>query len=208
LSTDRKDTTFLKNLSLEIRGKKHSINGPAIMGILNITTDSFYDGGKYLSVKLVLQRVNDMLSQGADIIDLGAYSSRPGAIDIDLKEELNRVTTFLPIILKEFPNVLLSIDTFRSEVASEAVNLGASMVNDISAGMADHLMMQKVALLKVPYILMHMKGTPSNMQQLARYDNVEKEVLSFLKEQVKKAKDLGLEKNWNTITNYWPDLVN
>ena len=190
---DRKDTTFLKNLSFENRGKRQTIQYPSIMGILNITPDSFYDGGKYLSEKLVLERVNVMLNEGADIIDIGAYSSRPGASDISVKEEQTRINQFLPIISKEFPNAVLSIDTFRSSVADMAVNQGASIVNDISAGTADIGMMKKVAELKVPYILMHMKGNPANMQKNTDYSNVKSEVFNFLSERVKEAEISGIK---------------
>jgi len=163
------------------------------MGILNTTPDSFYDGGKYLSEKLVLERVNVMLNEGADIIDIGAYSSRPGASDISVKEEQTRINQFLPIISKEFPNAVLSIDTFRSSVADMAVNQGASIVNDISAGTADIGMMKKVAELKVPYILMHMKGNPANMQKNTDYSNVKSEVFNFLSERVKEAEISGIK---------------
>ena len=163
------------------------------MGILNITTDSFYDGGKYHSEKLVLERVREMLDEGADIIDIGAYSSRPGASDIDPGEELDRIKTFIPIISKEFPKALLSVDTFRSTVAEAAVNHGASFVNDISAGTADTGMLDVVARLKVPYILMHMKGNPSNMQKDIKYEDVVNEVLTYLKERVGAARNSGIQ---------------
>lgn len=190
---DRKDTNFLKNLSLESGGKTQTIQYPAIMGILNVTMDSFYDGGKYNSEKTALERVRIMLNEGADIIDIGAYSSRPGASDINVQEEENRIKKFLPIISKEFPNALLSIDTFRSSIAEMAVDLGASIINDISAGIADSEMMKKVAELKVPYVLMHMKGNPRNMQENTTYTDVKLEVLSFLSKRLKEAKLHGIK---------------
>ena len=190
---DRKDTTFLKNLSFKNRGKRQTIQYPAIMGILNLTPDSFYDGGKFPSEQKVLERVQVMLKEGADIIDIGAYSSRPGAVDIDLNVEMERIDKFLPVISREFPNAILSIDTFRSPIASMAVSQGASMINDISAGLSDSEMMNTVAGLKVPYVLMHMKGNPGNMQKNPTYKEVETEVLDFLSERVKEAKNSGIK---------------
>jgi len=135
------------------------------MGILNVTPDSFYDGGRYLNEKTMLKHVEKMIEDGADFIDVGGMSSRPGAKNISEKEELKRVIPAIHSIKKKFPNILVSIDTFRAKVVQQAVDAGASIVNDISAGSLDKELLKTVAHLKTPYILMHMKGTPSNMQK-------------------------------------------
>ena len=134
------------------------LNTPKVMGILNITPDSFYDGGKFREEKSVLDQVRKMLEEGADLIDVGGYSSRPGAVDIPEEEEASRVLPVIQIILKNFPNTILSIDTFRSGIARKAIGEGALMINDISGGEMDPRMFDAVATLKVPYILMHMRG--------------------------------------------------
>ncbi len=166
-------------------------SSPLVMGILNITPDSFFDGGKYLKEKSRLLQTEKMIAEGADIIDIGAYSSRPGAIDINALEELNRLEEVIPSIRKHFPDILLSIDTFRARVAEQSVSMGVNIINDISGGTLDENMYVTVAKLNVPYILMHMKGTPQTMQIKANYENVVNEVFLFFKTQLKKLYDLG-----------------
>lgn len=162
------------------------------MGILNITPDSFYDGGKHKNVDDVLFHVEKMLMDGATFIDIGAYSSRPNAKHISEDEELKRIMPIVQLILNKFPKTLLSIDTFRSAVAKECVEAGAAIINDISAGKLDVHMLQTVANLKVPYIMMHMKGTPQTMQKQTEYSNITKDVLFYFSERLAAAKQLGI----------------
>lgn len=152
---------------------------PLIMGILNLTPDSFFDGGKYTTVESALNRTEQMLAEGADIIDIGAVSTRPGADNIDVKTELNRILPVLKILVKVFPKTVFSIDTYRADVVKAAYKEGAGLINDISAGTMDSEMFDTVADSGLPYILMHMQGTPDNMQQNPYYDDVTDEVLSF-----------------------------
>lgn len=149
------------------------------MGILNVTPDSFYDGGRYTEESTFLKQAEKMLREGADFIDVGGYSSRPGAIDIPEDEELTRVIPVVQAIKKEFPTVILSIDTFRSKIAIAAVNEGAAVVNDISGGQLDPKMFDAVAALQVPYIAMHIRGTPQTMNQHTQYENLVKEILDY-----------------------------
>lgn len=149
------------------------------MGILNVTPDSFFDGGRYNQGSTFLLQAEKMIREGADFIDVGGYSSRPGAVDIPEEEELTRVIPVIQAIKKEFPTVILSIDTFRSKVAHAAVNEGAALVNDISGSQLDPKMVETVAVLRVPYIAMHMRGTPQTMNQLTQYENLVKEVLDY-----------------------------
>jgi dihydropteroate synthase len=163
------------------------------MGIINMTPDSFYDGGKYKDDYSILQQVEKMISDGASFIDVGAYSTRPGALEVDEHTELKRIVPIISIISKEFPEVILSIDTFRSKVAKECIRNGGAIINDISAGLQDEEMLTTVAQLNVPYIMMHMRGTPKNMQQQTNYDDVLKEVLMFFSERLSIAKFLGIK---------------
>jgi len=162
------------------------------MGVLNITPDSFYDGGKHKNESDVLLHVEKMLSEGATFIDIGAYSSRPNADHIMEDEELKRILPIVNLILKKFPETLLSIDTFRSQVAKQCIEAGAALINDISAGKLDENMLRTVADLKVPYIIMHMKGTPQNMLKQTAYNNVIKDVLLYFSERMAAAKQLGI----------------
>ena len=149
---------------------------PKIMGILNITPDSFYDGGRYNSKEKIQEQIEKMIISGADIVDVGGYSSRPGAKHISIEDELDRVIPVIEIIKKKFPETIVSIDTFRSTVASEAIISGADIVNDISGGNLDSKMFETVSKHKVPYILMHMRGKPENMMSKTNYENVTKDV--------------------------------
>ena len=162
------------------------------MGILNITPDSFYDGGAHKDEKTILRHVENMLNEGATFIDVGAYSSRPNADHVSETEELNRIVPIVNLILKTFPETLISIDTFRSAVAKQCIEAGAALINDISAGKIDDAMLPTIAHLKVPYIMMHMRGTPQNMQQQTTYDNLVKDILFYFSERIAAAKALGI----------------
>jgi len=162
------------------------------MGILNITPDSFYDGGKHKNEKDILKHVEIMLQEGATFIDIGAYSSKPNASFVSEEEELSRILPIITSVLKEFPNTLISIDTFRSQVAKQCIDQGAVLINDISAGILDNDMLKTIADLQVPYIMMHMKGTPQTMQQLTQYDNLVKDILFYFSKQIAEARQLGI----------------
>ena len=160
------------------------------MGILNITPDSFYDGGKYKNELEILTQTEKMLHEGATFIDVGAYSSRPGAAHISEKEELSRILPVIDLLVKYFPEIILSVDTFRSEIAQKTIKNGAAIINDISGGKMDENMFQTVADLQVPYILMHMLGTPQNMQQNPVYEDVTKDIITFFSKQIYKLHQL------------------
>eukprot|EP00035_Acanthoeca_spectabilis_P027953 m.468573 g.468573 ORF g.468573 m.468573 type:complete len:275 (+) comp27572_c0_seq1:63-887(+) len=180
-------------MTINCNGKLLSLNQPKVMGILNVTPDSFFDGGKYKDEKSILNQVEKMHNEGATFIDVGAYSTRPGALEVDEAIELKRAVPIVGLILKNFPDTILSIDTFRSSVAKKCIENGAAIINDISAGLQDDNMLHTVAKLHVPYILMHMRGTPQNMQQKTDYVDVIKEVLSFFSERLVVAKSLGIK---------------
>lgn len=165
---------------------------PKVMGIINVTPDSFYDGGKTILISEIVAQATRMLNEGASFLDIGGYSSRPGAEEISVDEEIERVIPAIEAILATFPSAMISIDTFRSEVAEAAIVAGAAMVNDISAGNLDKAMHSTVAKLQVPYIMMHMRGTPADMQQLTQYDNVTTEVIKELSERVRAARQAGI----------------
>ncbi|PHS64915.1 MAG: dihydropteroate synthase [Flavobacterium sp.] len=162
------------------------------MGILNLTPDSFYDGGKLSSEKDILSQAEKMLSEGATFLDLGGYSSRPGADFVSEEEETQRVLPVIKLLLKEFPNTNLSIDTFRSEVARKSVKAGAAIINDISGGNLDENMFKTIGNLQVPYIMMHMRGTPETMMQNTNYKDLIKEVLFYFSERIAKARSFGI----------------
>lgn len=165
---------------------------PKVMGILNITPDSFFDGGNYNNPIAILNHVEKMLSEGATFIDVGGYSSRPGAKHISEEEELARILPVIKLLKKEFSKSFISVDTFRSRVAKQCVNLGACMINDISGGNLDTSMFDTVANLQVPYIMMHMQGTPQNMQNKPAYSNVVKEILASFSEKIITLRSLGV----------------
>ena len=181
-------------ITIECKSKLLDLSTPTIMGILNLTNDSFYDGGQHNSIKKALLQTEKMLDDGAEIIDIGAYSSRPDARHIGLAEEWERIEKTLQIINKNFPNILISIDTFRSEIARRCIDNGADIINDISAGNLDHKMFDVVTELNVPYIMMHMKGTPQNMQKKPHYKCIEKEVIEYFYSKVKYLNDKGFKK--------------
>jgi len=177
---------------INCKGELVDLSTPKIMGILNVTPDSFFDGGKYTTDKDVLLKVEKMLDQGATFIDVGAYSSRPNAKNISTDEELKRSLKAIKLIVKTFPKVLISVDTFRSKVAREAINCGACIINDISGGNMDENMFQTVARLQVPYILMHMQGTPQNMQKNPYYNDIIFEMRHFFSKKISQLCNLGV----------------
>lgn len=179
-------------MTINCNGNLINLISPKIMGILNLTPDSFFDGGKYNDETSILNHVSIMLEDGATFIDVGAYSSRPGAKHISEKEELNRIVPIIKLIISHFPNTILSIDTFRSEVAKACINEGGAIINDISSGSMDQKMMGTVAKLQIPYIMMHMQGTPQKMQINPTYKNVTQEVIFYFSEQIAKARATGI----------------
>ena len=178
--------------TLNCKGKLIDLNEPKVMGILNITPDSFYDKSRFNSKDDLLKRTELMLSEGSTFIDVGAYSSRPGAEFVSEEEERKRLIPALEIILKEFPDVLLSIDTFRSNIARETIDLGASIINDISGGDMDPDMFDVVVNKQVPYILMHMRGNPQTMSNLNNYDHLIVDIISELQVKVNDLEKRGL----------------
>ena len=162
------------------------------MGILNLTPDSFYDGGSYKNEGEIINQVSQMLDEGATFIDVGAYSSRPDADHVSETEELARILPVVELLVDTFPDLILSIDTFRSTIAKACVEAGASIINDISAGQLDPLMMETVGQLKVPYIMMHMRGTPQTMQQYTDYNDLLKEILFYFSERIALARTHGI----------------
>lgn len=179
-------------MTINCKGKLIDLTTPKVMGILNLTPDSFYDGGKYQDESGVFLQVEKMLTEGATFIDVGAYSSRPGAKHISEEEELQRIVPIVKKLIAKFPHILLSIDTFRSKVAKQCIETGAALINDISAGEMDEKMMQVTGNLNVPYIMMHMNGTPQNMQQNPIYNNVTQEVLYYFSEKLALARSFGI----------------
>jgi dihydropteroate synthase len=179
-------------MTINCKGTLVDVASPKVMGILNITPDSFFDGGKYKNESEILNQTEKMLSDGATFIDVGAYSSRPGAKHISEEDELNRIVPVINLLIKNFPEIIISVDTFRSKVALETINIGAAIVNDISGGKMDKKMFETVADLQVPYILMHMLGTPQSMQLNPVYIDVTQEIISFFAEQIHKLHQLKL----------------
>ena len=189
-----KDTPFKKKSRVIKCGNKIiDFSTPKIMGVLNLTPDSFYDGGKYQQEKLRKEQTKKMLEEGADIIDLGAVSSRPGAELIDKEEELRRIIGPLQQLIREFPEAIFSIDTFRSSVARECIDSGAYIINDISGGNFDDKMFETIAELKVPYILMHLHGTPENMQLSPIATDIIQIIKQYFTEKVTTLNNMGVE---------------
>lgn len=177
---------------INCKGHLIDLSSPKVMGILNITPDSFYDGGRRTTKMEFLLHAEKMLKEGATFIDVGAYSSRPGATDISAEEELERIIPVVESLLENFPEILLSIDTFRSKVAQKCIEAGAAMINDISAGNLDPEMMKTIGGLQVPYIIMHMRGTPQTMKDLNEYDDLTEDVLFYFSEKISQARDHGI----------------
>jgi dihydropteroate synthase len=179
---------------INVRGQLLDLSVPRVMGIINVTPDSFYPGSRYSDEESIIRAASRMISDGADIIDVGGYSSRPGAQKISIEEEKKRVLGTIRIISRELPGTMISVDTFRSEVALEAVlEFGAGMINDISGGEGDEKMFHVVERLQVPYILMHMQGTPENMQKNPVYDDVVADILHWFGERIFRLRALGVK---------------
>lgn len=171
-------------MTINCKGTLIDFSTPRVMGILNITPDSFFDGGRYKNESTILRQVEKMLLEGATFIDVGAYSSRPGATHISEAEELLRIVPVIELLVREFPNIIISVDTFRSAVAEQTIDAGAAMINDISGGNMDNNMFCTIGKLRVPYVMMHMLGTPQNMQKNPIYEDVTQEVISFFAEKI------------------------
>jgi len=178
------NTAFSTNKTLNVCGRLVNLETPAVMGILNVTPDSFYDGARYQTDSEILQQTEKMLLEGATFVDVGAYSTRPHASDIPVDEEMKRSLRAIRLILKNFPGTLLSIDTFRSEVARVAVQEGAGIINDISGGSLDPKMFDTVSALKVPYIIMHMRGNPQTMITETRYNDLIKDIADYFHQKI------------------------
>lgn len=193
-SSSTEDKLFPQKYTLQIKGRLITLDKPKVMGILNLTPDSFFEGSRVKNNPInLLPKVAMMIADGADFLDLGGYSTRPGASDISIQEEIDRVVPAIEAIRAEFPHVLLSIDTFRAKVAKAAVNAGADIINDISAGNLDEDMLGTVAGLNVPYIAMHMKGNPQTMHSLSIYSDILEELLYYFAEKVDLFRKLGIK---------------
>ena len=179
-------------MTINCRGKLIDLSSPKVMGILNITPDSFHDGGKYLNEAHALQQVEKLLAEGADFIDVGGMSSRPGAEIISEEEEIRRVLPVVESIVDKVPEAIISVDTIRSRVAKEALQAGAHIINDISAGRFDQLMMQTLATFNAPYIIMHMQGLPADMQVAPKYNDVVNEVYDFFVDRINACRAVGI----------------
>ena len=179
-------------MTINCKGQLIDLSKPKVMGILNVTPNSFFDGGKYKNADEIVAQVQKMLSEGATFIDIGAYSSKPNAEFVSVEEEIARIVPIVELLVQQFPNILISIDTFRSEVAEACILKGAAIINDISAGKLDDRMLGVVAKYKVPYIMMHMRGTPQTMTTLTQYEDVVKEVLLYFSERIAAARSLGI----------------
>lgn len=179
-------------MTINCKGNLIDLSTPKVMGILNITPNSFYDGGKFHEESVILNQVEKMLDEGATFIDIGAYSSKPNAEFVSEEEELQRILPVVQQIIKQFPEVVISIDTFRAEVAKQCVLNGAAMINDISAGLLDEKMLPTIAELQVPYIMMHMRGNPQTMQTLTDYEDIVKEMFYYFSERIFEARKLGI----------------
>ena len=186
------DSYFHSKNSIRISDNLFSLAIPKVMGIINCTPDSFYEGSRYETIKGILTQTEKFISEGVDIIDIGGYSTRPGAFNIPLTEEIERTRKSIAAIRKEFPELIISIDTFRAEVAKEALESGANIVNDISGGEIDPEIWNVVAKYNCPYILMHMRGTPQNMQEFTTYDSLFKDIAAYFSTKINALKKLGI----------------
>ena len=181
-------------LYINVNGQLMDLSKPQVMGILNVTPDSFYAGSHGVTERYIVERLHQITDEGASIIDIGAYSSRPEAEDVSMEEEMNRLRTGLELIRKYYPDAIVSVDTFRADVARMCVEeYGVAIVNDISAGQMDKEMYPTIARLGIPYIIMHMKGTPQTMQNNPQYAHLLKEIFYFFSEKVQKLRDLGVK---------------
>jgi len=181
---EAKDTFFYKKSTLNCGGKLVSLLEPAVMGILNVTPDSFYDGGRYTGSNAILARAETMLREGATFLDIGGYSTRPHAPEVTTEEEHQRVMPVIQAVRKAFPDCFISVDTFRASIAEAAINEGADIINDISGGELDNAMFSTAGRLQVPYILMHMRGTPQTMNKLTHYDDIMLELVAYFEQKI------------------------
>ena len=179
-------------MTINCNSRLIDLNLPKVMGILNVTPNSFYDGGKHNEINSIMHQVDKMLSEGADFIDIGAYSSKPSAEFVSEEEEIKRLVPIIKELVDHFPTIVLSVDTFRANVAKVAVEHGAGIINDISAGLLDEKMLETVADLKVPYIMLHMRGNPQTMQSLTNYEDIVKEMIFYFSERIQKARSFGI----------------
>ena len=175
-------------MTLNCNGKLIDLSTPKVMGILNVTPDSFYDGGKFKNDKSFLSQAEKLINEGADFVDIGAYSSKPGADFVSEKEEINRLIPIVRLIHNTFPDTPISIDSFRSKVIKKSIQAGGALVNDISAGQLDPMMFETVGKLGVPYVMMHMRGTPQTMQQMTTYSDIIKDIYYYFSERISQAK--------------------
>lgn len=179
-------------MTINCKGKLIDLSTPKVMGILNVTPDSFFDSGRYKDETSIIKQVENMLNEGATFIDVGAYSSRPNAPFVSEDEELQRIVPIIKLLVGHFPDIIISVDTFRSQVAKATIIEGAALINDISAGLLDDNMLPIIADLQVPYIMMHMRGTPQTMQTLTQYSNLIKDINFYFSERIAKARELGI----------------
>ncbi|MCW1148544.1 dihydropteroate synthase [Flavobacterium lacisediminis] len=179
-------------MTINCNGNLIDLSTPKVMGILNVTPNSFYDGGKHKEINSIIHQVDKMLSEGADFIDIGAYSSKPSAEFVSEEEEIKRLVHIIKELVQTFPTIILSVDTFRANVARASVENGVAIVNDISAGLLDDKMLETVADLKVPYIMMHMRGNPQTMQSLTDYNDIVKEMIFYFSERIQMARSFGI----------------
>lgn len=189
---EAKDKAFSRKKTLLIHGKLIDLARPKVMGILNVTPDSFYDGGKHNLLDKAIEQAESMLKAGADMIDIGGYSTKPNAVEMSIGEEISRVLPIIDYLARKLPETIISIDTFRAQVAKAAVEAGANLINDVSGGNLDDDMFKTVSVLKVPYILMHMRGTPATMQKLTDYDHLTKDIVFELSGKIQQLRDLSV----------------
>ena len=187
------DTYFGSNGSIRFGDKLLDLSTPIVMGIVNATPDSFYEGSRAETIDAAISRAKEMVAAGAQIVDIGGYSSRPNAEDITVTEELNRVWPIISELRRDLPEVIISIDTFRSEVAEKAILAGASMINDISGFEIDPKIVDVAAKYQVPYVLMHMRGTPQTMQSMTDYDNLFRDMALYFSRKIEQLKAVGLK---------------
>ena len=187
-----KNRLFSSISTLKVKGKLIDLSTPAVMGILNVTPDSFYEGSRANSVNQVITRAIKMIEEGVDIIDIGGFSSRPGARTIDEEEEINRIVKPIAALRNQFPDIIISLDTFRASVARAGLNAGAEMINDITAGAGDPRMIDLIAKEKVPYLIMHMRGSATEMMAHTNYKNLIKEILDFFHVKLSLLKSKGI----------------
>lgn len=188
-----KNTILENTFTINCKGKLLNFVQPIVMGILNVTDDSFYDGGNYKNDTIILKQVRKMLNEGADIIDIGAFSSRPGAKIISFENEETKLRKILKLVRGEFPEITISVDTYRSDIAKIVIEeFGVDIINDISAGSFDTKMFKTIAKLNVPYIIMHMQGNPENMQDDPKYDNVVQDLIKYFAVKVHELRNLGV----------------